>query len=95
MEWLGLEPMAQRIVHEDEVPGRLIAVVCPDEVVYLKSSGVGEAGKDEAVDADTVFQLASFSKPLASTVVAAIVGDEVVSWNFRIADIGLLPASFW
>jgi CubicO group peptidase (beta-lactamase class C family) len=33
------------------------------------------------VDAGTVFQLASVSKPLASTVVAALVGDGVVAWD--------------
>ena len=39
---------------------------------------VGPAG---AVDADTVFQLASVSKPLASTVVAGAVGDKAVTWD--------------
>ena len=93
MAWARADGAAHR--RRGRGAGRSIAVVYPDEVVYLKSSGVREAGKDEAVDADTVFQLAPFLKPLASTVVAAIVGDEVVSWNFRVADIGLLPASFW
>jgi CubicO group peptidase (beta-lactamase class C family) len=71
----ALETLAQRVVDEDEVPGLSIAVVYRDEVVYLKGFGVGEAGTGEAVDAHTVFQLASLSKPIASTVVAAIVGD--------------------
>ena len=79
--------MAQRIVDEDQVPGLSIAIVYQDEVVYLKGFGVREEGTGEAVDADTVFQLASLSKPLASTVVAALVGDKAVSWDSRIADI--------
>jgi CubicO group peptidase (beta-lactamase class C family) len=83
----ALEIMAQRIVDEDQVPGLSIAVVYRDEVVYLKGFGVREAGAGEAVDADTVFQLASLSKPIASTVVAALVGDKAVSWDSRIADI--------
>lgn len=83
----ALKTMAQRIVDEDKVPGLSIAVVYRDEVVYLKGFGVREEGKDEAVNADTVFQLASLSKPLASTVVAAIVGEGAASWDSRIADI--------
>jgi CubicO group peptidase (beta-lactamase class C family) len=83
----ALETMAQRMVDEDQVPGLSIAVVYRDEVVYLKGFGVREVGTGEAVDADTVFQLASLSKPIASTVVAALVGDEAVSWDSRIADI--------
>jgi hypothetical protein len=48
---------------------------------------VREAGKPEPVDADTVFQLASSSKPISSSVVAAIVNDgETVTWDTRIAD---------
>jgi CubicO group peptidase (beta-lactamase class C family) len=82
----ALETMAQGMVDEDEVPGLSIAVVYRDEVVFLKGFGVREAGTGEAVDADTVFQLASLSKPIASTVVAALVGDKV-SWDSRIADI--------
>jgi CubicO group peptidase (beta-lactamase class C family) len=82
-----LEEMAQRLVESREVPGLSIAVVYRDEVVYLKGFGVREEGKSEPVDADTVFQLASLSKPIASTVVAAIVGEGKASWDSRIADI--------
>jgi CubicO group peptidase (beta-lactamase class C family) len=48
---------------------------------------VREVGKPGAVDADTVFQLASFSKPISSTIVAALVSDGLVSWDSRIADL--------
>ena len=40
------------------------------KTLYAKGFGVREAGKPERVDADTVFQLASLSKPIAATVVA-------------------------
>ncbi len=82
-----LEEVAQRIIANDGVPGISIAIVYQDEVIYLKGFGVREEGKGEPVDADTVFQLASFSKPMASTVAAAIVSEGVVSWDTRIADI--------
>ena len=63
------------------VPGLSVAVVHGDQVVDVKGFGVREAGKPEPVDADTVFQLASMSKPIASTVVAALVGDGMVDWD--------------
>lgn len=82
-----LEALAQAAVAGGGVPGLAIAVVHDDQVIFLKGFGHREAGKPEAVDADTVFQLASLSKPVSATVVAALVGDGIVSWDSKIADL--------
>jgi CubicO group peptidase (beta-lactamase class C family) len=63
------------------IPGLSVAIVHKDQVVYLKGFGIRQAGKPERVDADTMFQLASLSKPVASTVVAALVGDGTADWG--------------
>ncbi|MEU9393684.1 serine hydrolase [Streptomyces sp. NPDC048324] len=63
------------------VPGVAVGVVHDGKVVYLKGFGVRKAGTKDRVGADTVFQLASVSKPLASTVVAAAVGEKTVGWD--------------
>ena len=63
------------------MPGLSVAVVHRDRVVHLKGFGVRQVGRPEPVDPDTVFQLASLSKPIASTVVAALVGDGLVGWD--------------
>ena len=83
----ALEAMARDEVDKGGVPGLAIAVVHNDEVVYLKGFGRREAGKPEPVDGDTVFQIASLSKPVSSTVVAALVSEGVVKWDSRIADL--------
>jgi CubicO group peptidase (beta-lactamase class C family) len=83
----GLKALAEQTVAKGEVPGLSIAVVHRDQVVYLAGFGVRQTGGADKVDADTVFQLASLSKPLAATVVAALVGDGPVSWDSRISDI--------
>lgn len=69
--------LEQRInveMKETGVPGIAVAIVFDDELVYSRGFGVREAGRPEAVDEDTVFQLASVSKPVGSTVVAAVIG---------------------
>src|SRR4051794_15437486 len=48
------------------VPGLSIAITNAEKVVYLKGFGVRHVGKSEPVDPDTVFQLASMSKPRLS-----------------------------
>lgn len=82
-----LEALAQGAVEAGAVPGLAIAVVHDDQVIFLKGFGHREAGKPEPVDAGTVFQIASLSKPVSATVVAALVSDHVVSWDSRIADL--------
>ena len=67
-----LEKLAEQAMQKTSIPGMAIAVVYKEKVVYLKGFGVREAGRPETVDADTVFQLASVSKAIASTVVAAL-----------------------
>jgi CubicO group peptidase (beta-lactamase class C family) len=83
----GLKALAEQTVAKGDVPGLSIAVVHRDEVVYLAGFGVRRTGGSDKVDADTVFQLASLSKPIAATVVAGWVGDRPMSWDFRIRDI--------
>ncbi len=82
-----LRQAAQTAIERDEVPGLSVAVVWQDHVVYLDGFGVRVAGRPEKVDADTVFQIASCSKPISATVVAALVGDKALSWDSRIADL--------
>ncbi|MER8485281.1 serine hydrolase [Mesorhizobium sp. M1322] len=82
-----LEALAKGVVADGGVPGLAIGVVHGDKVVFLKGFGHREAGKPEAVDADTVFQIASLSKPVSATIVAALVSDEIVSWDTKIADL--------
>ncbi|HYI03359.1 MAG TPA: serine hydrolase, partial [Reyranella sp.] len=82
-----LREFARQIMDKRLVPGLSIAIVYRDEIVLLDGFGVREIGKPAAVGADTVFQLASVSKPLSATVVAGLVSDGKVSWDSRIRDI--------
>ncbi|TIP13383.1 serine hydrolase [Mesorhizobium sp.] len=82
-----LEALAEGVVADGGVPGLAIGVVHDDKVVFLKGFGHREAGKLETVDADTVFQIASLSKPVSATIVAVLVGEEIVSWDAKIADL--------
>ena len=76
-----LDGMVQGVMESTGVPGVAVAVVYRDQMVYAKGFGVRESGRPETVDADTVFQVASVSKPLASTVAAVAVGRKAISWT--------------
>jgi CubicO group peptidase (beta-lactamase class C family) len=80
------EKLARAEVENGAVPGLAVAVVFQDKLVYAEGFGVRDIRTDEPMDADTVFQLASISKSVGSTVVAGLVGDGVVSWDSRLSD---------
>ncbi|HET8524713.1 MAG TPA: serine hydrolase domain-containing protein, partial [Thermomicrobiales bacterium] len=79
--------LAQQILEQSGVPGMSVAVVVNNTIAFLGGFGVREIGKTEPVDEDTVFQIASLSKSVASTVVSAVVADGVIGWQSRIADL--------
>ena len=74
-------------VEQDAVPGLAMAVVFQDRVVSAAGFGVRDVKSREPVNADTVFQLASLSKPIGSTVVAELVGEGKISWDSKISDL--------
>jgi CubicO group peptidase (beta-lactamase class C family) len=76
-----LDALATDMLRSTGVPGLAIVVVHADRVVFLRGYGVRRVGEPGAVDGDTVFQLASLSKPIAATVVAGLVGDGRVGWD--------------
>jgi CubicO group peptidase (beta-lactamase class C family) len=82
-----LEKLATAEMAATGIPGMAIAVVHQDKIVFMRGFGVRETGRPEPVDADTVFLLASVSKPIGATVVASAVGDGKVSWDSRLSDL--------
>ena len=70
-----------------KVPGLAVAVVYQDKVVFLKGYGVRKLGEPAPVDADTVFELASLSKPISSTILASLVGTGDIGWDDHIVDL--------
>jgi CubicO group peptidase (beta-lactamase class C family) len=80
-----LEKLAQKQIQENVVPGIAIAVVFQEKTVYAKGFGVRDVNTRQPIDADTVFQLASVSKSIGSTVVAELVGEGKITWDSKLS----------
>jgi CubicO group peptidase (beta-lactamase class C family) len=80
-----IEKLAQKKIQENALPGLAIAVVFKDKLVYAKGFGVRDTSAQVPVDADTVFQVASLSKPIGSTVVAELVGEGKITWDSKLS----------
>ncbi|HEU0116119.1 MAG TPA: serine hydrolase [Thermomicrobiales bacterium] len=80
----GLDGVIHDVMQRTGIPGIAAAVVYQDAVVYEQGFGVRKLGAPETIDVDTIFMLASVSKSMASTVVAAIVGAGATTWDATI-----------
>lgn len=69
--------ITERMEHHN-VPGVSVAVIFDGKIEWAKGYGVIEAGSDKAVDAETLFQAASISKPVAATAALRLVEDGVL-----------------
>ncbi len=80
-----LDGLATDLMNTSGIPGMAVAVVHGGKTVYAKGFGVKDVragdGDDNKVDPDTVFQLASLSKPLGATVIAHQVGANAIGWD--------------
>ena len=84
--WIGsairkIDGLAASMQEQTNIPGMAVAVVHDGQIVFAKGYGVREVGQPEPVDANTVFQLASLSKPIGATVIAQEVGKGTVAWD--------------
>ncbi|AWZ07363.1 MULTISPECIES: serine hydrolase [unclassified Streptomyces] len=70
-----LDATVEDLMRRTGVPGVSVAVVHDDRVLHLKGFGLRRVGEKDAVGPDTVFQIASLSKPVSSTVVAGVLKD--------------------
>lgn len=76
----------EALLDETGVPGLSVAVVHGDEVVIAEGFGQANLDTAEPVDADTLFQLASVSKPVGATVISALIGRGHLAWDDLVVD---------
>lgn len=83
-----IDQLATDLMQRTGLPGMAVAVVrgSPDgahgfQTVYARGFGIRALGEPDAVDADTVFQLASVSKSIGATVVAQQIGLGGIGWD--------------
>jgi len=69
------------------VPGLSVAIVKDGKVAFAKGYGVKEQGRQDPVDADTLFAIASNTKAFTSAALAILSDEKKVKWDDRVAEI--------
>ena len=68
------------------VPGFAVAIVKDDAIVLAQGYGVREVGRPDAVDAHTLFAIASNTKAFTAAALARLVDEGRLRWDDRVAD---------
>jgi len=81
---VDLPDHVETILQSSGLPGLAVAVVHEGETVFAQ--GFGTRDGENPVTPETVFQIASLSKPLAATVAAIQVSEGQISWQDPVVD---------
>jgi CubicO group peptidase (beta-lactamase class C family) len=79
-----LEPYVQKAMKDWGVPGAAIGIVMDGKVVYAKGFGTKEINKDDLVNEQTLFQLASLTKNFTDTLIAILIDKGLLSWDDKV-----------
>lgn len=81
-----IDAYAQKVMADWKQPGMAIAIVKDDKLVFSKGYGTRQIGKNEPVDADTVFAIASNSKAFTVAALAILVDEKKLGWNDKVSN---------
>ncbi len=82
----GLDAYIDQSLTDWNIPGLAIAVVKNDEIALAKGYGTRETGKDQPVDAHTLFGIGSTTKAFTAALVAMAVDEGQLTWDSRVID---------
>src|SRR5262245_31440416 len=65
----GIGERMGRFVHDREIAGAVTLVATPDRIVHLDATGKADIASDRPIRPDTIFWIASMTKPITATAV--------------------------
>jgi CubicO group peptidase (beta-lactamase class C family) len=77
----ALDRIVDEVIERYHLPGIAVGVIHDGEILYTRTSGELVAGSGEAIDADTLFKIASNSKAMTTGVLARLVDQGKLSWT--------------
>ena len=76
-----IDNFIENVLARSKVPGLALVVIENNKPVLVKGYGYKEIGKQEVVDADTLFGIGSITKSMTTMLIAKKVDNGLFSWN--------------
>jgi CubicO group peptidase (beta-lactamase class C family) len=83
----AIDRFASEAIEQYGVPGASVAVVLNGEPLLVAGYGVRSVDAADPVDVDTVFQLASNTKPMTAFTLATLVDEGTVEWTTTASEV--------
>lgn len=71
----GVGPAMEEMIAKNEIAGAVTVVVAKDKVLHLEATGLADVAAQKPMKADTVFWIASMTKPVTATAVLMLQDD--------------------
>ena len=82
--WSSLDQFINSSMKDWKVPGASVAIVRDGAVVYMKGFGVRDVRTNQAVTADTLFDIGSCTKAFTAAAVAMLVDEGKMQWDGKV-----------
>ncbi len=82
----SLDLFIHKVMKDFEVTGLSIGIVQNDSIIYSKGFGTREIGKNQKVNAHTIFGIGSISKSFTALTLGMLIDEGKVSWDDRVKD---------
>jgi CubicO group peptidase (beta-lactamase class C family) len=81
---LDIDTYITQAMQRWQLPGMSVAIIRNGEIIFLKGYGVRELGKDDKVDENTIFAIASNTKAFTGTAIAMLESEGKLSLDDKI-----------
>jgi N-acyl-D-amino-acid deacylase len=88
----AFDELMKRFMHEHKPPGAALAVTYRGRLVYARAFGHADLEQHEPVEPDSLFRIASISKPFTATAVMRLVEKQQLNLDDRVFSILKLKA---
>jgi CubicO group peptidase (beta-lactamase class C family) len=81
-----IDALAERCLKAFAVPGIAVAVVKDGRVVHARGYGVSSLATNKKVDENTLFAIASNTKPFTTVALGILVDEKKIKWDDKVID---------
>jgi CubicO group peptidase (beta-lactamase class C family) len=81
-----LEPLIEKTIRENKIPGFAIGIVENGKVIYAKGFGVAKLGDDKPITSKSLFHMASVTKPFVATAIMQLVERGKINLDARVTE---------